>query len=433
MIKENYLKSIRKLLNLKQEDITNGQITRNTISHIENQKVSLTEKTIKLILNTINEYVRQANHFIELDYDDLFTAERFENKLIAEDMYKNLELLCHIENANLDLAINEINLLIAKWDFPIIKLKLYDLLGEYFYKKNDYNTSQYYHNQAVSAAYRTESLNNIGQAILKLMRADIMANSTRNSLELSKQLLSRKSELESSTYQALLFNAALLLEKNNNYDEALINLNEIENASDELGSEQLLDVLLLKAICHDALNNFEESLGVYNHLLSLIVHTEDYGTKANIHCNTLTLYIKQNSKSKVSSTIKTLDDLLPLVDEKNKYLPGIYLELARAYKYLKNYDMAINYFKKSIKSAIKLNEYSNLSDALADYIKTNELVESSISHSTTLLILELLSSKKINSDDDTIFYYLSYLEQKSAYKELHFFMNNIIKLRKEKI
>jgi len=433
MIKTNYLKSIRKQLGLKQYDVTNGQITRNSISHIENQKISLTEKTIKLIQDTINSHLIKEDHFIRLDYDDLFCEDRFKNKLLAEELYMELELLNNIDNANLEILVNELNILMAKWNFPVIKMKFNDLMGNHYYERFDYNTSQYYYNQAVSSAYRIGSLNDISRTVLKLMRADIMTNSTSNSLELAKQLISRKSEFELDTYLALLFNAALIFEKNSDYNNALTNLREIENYSDEMDSEKLLDILLLKAICYESLGDYEEALKVYQDLLSSPLTLDDYGKKANINCSTLALFIKQNNKQDIISTIKHVDNSLSSIDCNNLYLPGVYLELGYGHQYLKEYNVAQDYFNKSINCAIKINEYYDLAEALASYLKVSEILQSPISHTTTLLILQLLSSKKLDSNDNTIFYYISYLEKNTAYEELRFFIDNIMKIRKENI
>jgi tetratricopeptide (TPR) repeat protein len=431
MIKVNYLKSIRALLNLKQHDITNGKITRNTISHIENQKISLTEKTIQLILDSINQYLNQTNHFIQLDYDDLFIDERFKNKLLAEDLYKKLELFSNMENTNLDILINEINTLISKWDFPIVKMYVYDLLGKYYYEKLDYTTSQYYYNQGISSAYRIGKSDVIGQAILKLMRADIMANSTSTSLELSKQLISRKSELELQTYLGLLFNSALLLEKKGEYHDALVNLYEIEQSLSEENHHQLMDVLLLQAICEKSLYHYDKALELYKKMLVIMSSSIDNGTKANIYSNILALYIKQNNITEIHCTLEIIFDLLSVIDNENTYLPGIYLELAYCYQFLKEYDNAITYFDLSITAAIKLNVYADLAEALSTYIKLNEFLKLPIDRTKTLLILQLMSSRKIQLNDEAFLYYLSYLETNQAYEELNFFVNNMIKIRKE--
>ena len=431
MIKVNYLKSIRALLNLKQHDITNGKITRNTISHIENQKISLTEKTIQLILDSINQYLNQTNHFIQLDYDDLFIDERFKNKLLAEDLYKKLELFSNMENANLDILINEINTLISKWDFPIVKMYVYDLLGKYYYEKLDYTTSQYYYNQGISSAYRIGKSDVIGQAILKLMRADIMANSTSTSLELSKQLISRKSELELQTYLGLLFNSALLLEKKGEYHDALVNLYEIEQSLSENDSEQLMDVLLLEAICEKALHNYNESIQIYTRLLNIMSDSMDVGAKANIYSNILSLQIKLNNLKEIKVTIDIILNLLEDIESESLYLSGIYIEIAYCYEFLKKFDLATKYFDLGITTAIKLNQHTELAEALTNLIKLNDFLNIPVSRPTTLLILQVLSSKNIPSNDDTSLYYLSYLERHRAYEELHFFVNSMINIRKE--
>lgn len=431
MIKVNYLKSIRNLLNLKQHDITNGQITRNTISHIENQKISLTEKTIQLILDSINQYLDQSNHFIQLDYDDLFIDERFKNKLLAEELYKKLKLFSNMENANLDILINEVNTLISKWDFPIVKMYVYDLLGKYYYEKLDYTTSQYYYNQGISSAYRIGKSDVIGQAILKLMRADIMANSTSTSLELSKQLISRKSELEPQTYLGLLFNSALLLEKKGEYHDALVNLYEIEQSIPESNSEQLMDVLLLEAICEKALHNYSESINIYTRLLDITSNSAKIGAKANIYSNILSLQIKLNNLKEVKVIIDIILKLLGDIESDSLYLSGIYIEIAYCYEFLKQYDLAIKYFDLGITTAIKLNQHPELVEALISLIKLNDFLNTAVSRPTTLLILQVLSSKNIPINDDTSLYYLSYLERHKAYEELSFFVNSMIKIRKE--
>lgn len=431
MIKINYLKSIRRLLNLKQNDITNGKITRNTISHVENQKISLTEKTIQLILDSINQHLNHTNHFIQLDYDDLFIDERFKNKLLAEELYRKLELFSNMENATLDILINEINTLISKWDFPIVKMYVYDLLGKYYYEKLNYTTSQYYYNQCISCAYRIGKPDVIGQAILKLMRADIMANSTGTSLELSKQLISRKSELELQTYLGLLFNSALLLEKKGEFHDALTNLYEIEDTLTEDNFEKLMDVLLLEAICEKSLHNYNNSIQLYTRLLDIMSDAVNIGAKANIYSNILALEIKLNNLSEVKTTLDIILKLLKDIETDSLYLSSIYIEIAYCYEFLKEYDLAIKYFDLGIMAAIKLNQHTELTKALTNLIQLNDFLNTPVSRATSLMIIQVLSTKNIPSNDNISLYYLSYLERHKAYEELHFFIDSMIKIRKE--
>ena len=96
------IKKIRKELGLKQHEITGGEVTRNLISIIENDKAALTEKVAKVIADNINmacnerniDYHVSARYLLE---SEEYQAERVVDKYLENLSVDNLQLVDEIE------------------------------------------------------------------------------------------------------------------------------------------------------------------------------------------------------------------------------------------------------------------------------------------------------------------------------------------------
>ena len=96
------IKRIRKELGLKQHEITKGEVTRNLISIIENDKAALTEKVAKVIADNINmacseqniDYHVSAKYLLE---SEEYQAERVVDKYLENLAVDNLQIVDEIE------------------------------------------------------------------------------------------------------------------------------------------------------------------------------------------------------------------------------------------------------------------------------------------------------------------------------------------------
>ncbi len=139
------LKRIRNELNLKQVEIVGGEITRNLISLIENDRTSLTEKSARIICKNINKTTMERNLDIYIEPKDILIPERYEANKKADTYIKELKELIKTKNFIIDIEyINEIELFLNKWNLTYKKTKIYELIADIYYNLRDYHSEYTY-------------------------------------------------------------------------------------------------------------------------------------------------------------------------------------------------------------------------------------------------------------------------------------------------
>jgi tetratricopeptide (TPR) repeat protein len=425
MIRKNYLQTIRKTLKLNQVDITNGKITRITISHIENHRIALTDKTISVILETVNDYLSMHNRIIRLEYEDLFTKNRFRSKHNAENTIKNFEELFDNDKKYYNSFVSEVNDIFNEWNFYRLKVYAYNILGDYLYSNFEYSECLFYYRQIVSIINLYGTSNDIAKSVLKLMRVEIMIKDQFTALKQAKGFIESNANIDKDLLLGISFNLSLIYKHNKEYDDALIELEKVEKIVDDGDVKKLSDILLVRALCYVEQEHYEKADCIYNKLISMLNHDRYVVKKANIYCNMLSLYIKRANHSRISETIYSIFLMLPLIPSDNSYLTGIYLEIAHSYRFMNEYELAYKYYNHSIMSAQLTNKYSILSEALFYYIDLFYELDKLDTEDITQLINSLIFDKKIKLSDRSIFKYLLILSNMERYDELTYLLKQI--------
>ena len=89
------IKRIRKELGLKQHEITKGEVTRNLISIIENDKAALTEKVAKVIADNINMACSEQNIDYHVSAKYLLESEEYQAERVVDKYLLLLQLRFH--------------------------------------------------------------------------------------------------------------------------------------------------------------------------------------------------------------------------------------------------------------------------------------------------------------------------------------------------
>ena len=120
------LRKIRKSLNLKQYEITGGEITRNLISLIENNKTPLYEHIARLICKNINYIANKRNLEVNIDINDILNPKHFEAKKIGEEHIIKLNSLIETKDTkSIKTEIINVEDFLRTWDMPKIKSNIY--------------------------------------------------------------------------------------------------------------------------------------------------------------------------------------------------------------------------------------------------------------------------------------------------------------------
>lgn len=262
------IKSIRNKFNINQEDITGGEITRNLISIIENNKANLTESVAAILSNSINTVCQERNINFSVTKEYLLEDVIYQAKKIAD------EYIAYIDN----LPEKEINICN---DF------LYEI--DFFFKK--YNTEEKKSILYIKIATKFKSNKNYNKALeyyLKAFESSIDNKITLYSLEMMATCnvyLSKYTEAL-NYYNILLdlatdtilkyhtkFNIALCYKKLNKFEDALQTLNNITVEYTDIltnSHKHYIDIYVLMGICLYELKSFNKAIDTYKMLLKTL-------------------------------------------------------------------------------------------------------------------------------------------------------------------
>ncbi|WP_027633496.1 helix-turn-helix domain-containing protein [Clostridium hydrogeniformans] len=405
------LLKMRKDLNLTQKDVSGDKISRNLISYIENDKISLTNDVANIICDNINRICleRGVSFSITKEFllEDLsIQYNKVTNYYLDElSKYKNdLELMEKIIG-EIDRFFNENNFFnkIHKY-----KLKLYLEIADIFKDNTCYFKAYVYYIKS----YENCNIDSIKERIsiaLKLMKCCINLNKNKESLEYYQIVMIHKSSASDNEIVNALFNSAICYKRLKEYDRAL---NQLKIIKDDFSLEPnlYLDVELLNANLYQCKNHFSKSIELYSKILKTtkVTHIEN---KLVCLCSLLEIYISLNDSLNIKEYVEKALLLISSYENFNtkSYAPDIYADIGSALKTLNRLDEAKTYLFKSLeetkdcqKRTIILKSFDSLLDIC------NSLGDINTLNTTKNTMLEFLSLKLIEKDESVVYRLLSH-------------------------
>ena len=155
------IKKIRKELGLKQHEITGGEVTRNLISIIENDKAALTEKVAKVIADNINMACNERNIDYHVSARYLLESEEYQAERVVDKYLENLS----VDNLQL---VDEIEEFLMIYDLTDKKRSIYEKIGDLYKEIKDYYKSYTYYIKAFESIRKDNIDDMAAMLILKL-------------------------------------------------------------------------------------------------------------------------------------------------------------------------------------------------------------------------------------------------------------------------
>ncbi len=135
------IRQLRTDLGLKQDDISNDEVTRSLISMIENNKRSLTYRTAKIISKSLNQYY--INLGAQITPDLLLESEVEQAQRIIRERLDEMKQLLDNPTTGTEVQINEsFQKLIdfaREWKLDQMIAQLHETRGRFYYKTYQYN------------------------------------------------------------------------------------------------------------------------------------------------------------------------------------------------------------------------------------------------------------------------------------------------------
>ena len=359
------LKRIRKDLNLKQHEIAGNDITRNLISLIENNKTPIYYNVANIISKNINRILYERGLDTYIQAEDILNPERYEARSIANNYIKMLEKHLQEENYNLKVdELNEIENFLNKWNFVDKKVKIYQLLGEIYYKAKDYNREYYYYIKALEISYEHPNMKDRYKLILRLVYNCILTKKYHEAIRLCEFALSTQENLADRQKGIFHYNLALSYCYLNDYYTAMDHIIHAKYYIPCDNYEYMKKILLLEGTCNVEVKNYDIALRIYDKLLK-IIDENNPETLSLIYNNILQIYIRKNKKSKVIEYHKKILGLLKHIDKHSYYLAEILINIANTYNYLEDYESYEKYLKMALSLSKENNNKNLISKAIA--------------------------------------------------------------------
>lgn len=370
------IKNIRTKLGLKQEDITGGEITRNLVSIVENNKANLTDHVAKLLANNINAICKEKGIEFTTSEEYLLEDVVSQAKKIACEYIEYIDSLQNIIEPDFSQMLTEIDIFLKKYNTEEKKAPVYLAIGKKFKKNKNYFKALDYYLKAFESSIDNSttlySLDMMANCNIYLSKYDEALNYYNTLLGLAND-----SRLQYDTK----FNIILCYKRSGKFQEA-INLlyNLLEDYDDIISNSlgQYIEVQLLLGNCLYELKSFNKAITVYKDLLKVV--TEDF--KVEELCILLSLadvYRTTKDTDKLEKICtKTINKVNASYNILNQYEGYIYLSLADNANALNKYEDATTFLIKALESykvgqaAFLLDDVNKVLIGLADIFIENE-------------------------------------------------------------
>lgn len=376
------IKNIRENFNIKQEELAGGEITRNLISIIENNKANITDSTAKILAKNINTICKERNLNFEVTKEYLLESVVSQAKKVATEYIEFIDNV-PIEEVNSDL-LAQIDVFLKTYDTEEKRALLYMSIGLKFRQNNQYVKCMDYFLKAYESS---KDLEVTTKALTMLTSCNIYLGKYDDAINYCKILLDLNNR-EQVQYITK-YNLALCYKKLNKFNEALEILHSLTEDYSYISNnspEKYISLKLLIGSCLNNLKSFNKAITLYKDLLKEIPDNL-VKEKICILSNLADVYRDINDVVKLdkicSKMLNELDKNNNILEEYESY---IYLSLAQNIIFVNNdTNVATNLLLKA------LNNFKTRKCSL--YVEDIEK-----------LISDLLNIFITNNDEDNIFF-----------------------------
>lgn len=363
------LKLLRKRLGLKQYEITGGEITRNLISLIENDKTPLHEGTARLISENINKISEERNMDIYIYPEDLLNPMRLTAKRAADEYI--IEIKTYLEDNEKEIdkgLLEEMEMFLKKWNLPDKKAKAYELLGDIYKEKKCHEKVYMYYTKSLENYFLKPYKKDIHKLILKLVSVCIHTRRYDEAINLSNLALTYADNMNEEELASVHFNKALVYTYIKHYDKALIELKNTEESTNEGDTERIIDILILRANTYSLRGINDKALEIYKKVSEMLLDSEDYEEICKTYLNIVQIYQRKGNKEQIDEYIPKIENLLINIEKDSDSRTRIYLELARIYNNNNEFLLSERNYKEALRSSKVNNDIDLTYEILIELI-----------------------------------------------------------------
>jgi len=346
------IRKIRKELKINQKEITGGEITRELISMIENDKSTLTSVVAHIITDNINRICKEKNIDFSLDAEYLLEDINSQTDKIASNYIDFLSI--NEDNISKDFYknIEEIEAFLIKYDVPKKKMIIYEKIGDIFKEQNEFNKSYIYYIKAFENHNGLFNDSRLFSILQKLGCICIYLEKNKEALDFNNLALMYNYNIPKDLRFKLLHNNTLAYMNLEEYNKALLEIEHVENTFKILTKKNIFDFNLLRAHCLRYKKFYNDALKTNESILS-ILDNDDTENIILITANIIDIYTELKDIKNIKIYIDKLIYLMNNYDEVKEcyYSPNTYNQLGFSANLINNIELSIECYKKSIEAA----------------------------------------------------------------------------------
>lgn len=362
------LKAIRNKYNLKQDEISGNDITRNLISEIETNKANITKRTAEVIIKNLKEIASKKCFKITETVEYLMENQLIQATKVLDDYINELKTLTICKDDSFIKVLKSAEDFIVDWDIKDKKIYIYELAGDYFFNHNEFYKEISYYERALELTDKRALSVSLLNILRKLSMAYGYIGSYEESIKCCEFALNRFVSMDKGSAFVFRHNNALNYKRLDNYKKAMENIKIAENIVDTTDAEKLFLILNSKGNCLYRMGRFKEAIDEFNKILSLIdkKQVDKYLTTI---INIIDVYLKINMKDEAIEKLNFVISELESVNNSSFFISSIYFYIGKSYKELDKYQLSEDYYLKALDFAEKQKNYVLINDILGELIE----------------------------------------------------------------
>ncbi len=369
------VKQLRKDIGLKQDDITDNQITRSLISMIENEKRILSPQTAKIIARKLNQYYKHGGKIITADYL-MESKEAQVQRTIITQLESVEELMKKSEQLDSTFVLEIFDRLMAlatqwsmKYHYSMVLMKR----GDFYYQRAKYNQALMDFFNCLEHFLESKSYVDVSKIYSRIGSCYLMKLFIDEALLYYNRAFAIAAENNLPNLKRIkmltLYNSIICHRKVKKYDMAL----QFVQAFKELNYPDVNawdQVIMMEANTYRDLGNFDKAETLYKKLLAKESDLSS-NTLALTYNNLSVLYRKMDHYDQaLVYANKTLD----LMDCTDILIPPFLLcELAECYRDLKQFSTALSLLHRALEVSEESGQVENIIDI---YLLLSEIHQS---------------------------------------------------------
>ncbi|KXG75942.1 tetratricopeptide repeat protein [Thermotalea metallivorans] len=351
------IRRIRAFLGAKQGYITGNKFTRNLISYIENGKTRLVRDTAEIIAENLMRIAEEQKNPIYITADYLMENELQQANRILEKLFQRMKEYLQSNERLFMENFRRAEEILADWDIPDKKAVIYELMGDFYYDKEDFHDSYIYHIKSLENYIRINHHVKMASTYSKLGRACIEMKNYQDTINLNNHgmlVLESHHIEEPFIMKKLLFNNAAAYIESGLYDEAIAVLDKLTAKYSDFTDEQRMDILISKGNCCLGKEELRDARKLLEQVVEMAPKSKNLERKAMAYKNLSDVYEKKGDLEKAVEYNRKSLDIREV--HGSRFLKTTLLDLGKRYYRTGNYEEAEKILLKTLEEVKGKND-----------------------------------------------------------------------------